>query len=960
MKSVTVMPHDFRHWIATVSCALLASALWLPNDVQGGTTPDPQFERLQELRAASRVPVEVHFDQGIPRSLLVDVVSTGDTREEQARNFVSTYADLFLQGEPRTNDGYDDIPQSELVVRAIRSFGDRESVEFTQTLGGYPVFGATLAIIVSSTGRVSGAFGVLVPRRPMALSPSLTQAEAEATARMLVASTDAPILGETHLAVHDPVIVGEPSEPRLVWSVVVGGEDAVRLLIDADSGAERLRAPITFSGGGLLDDYDLYLQDANGGNIMDTQCFNPTTLDDYVGDESGIIPDYINDIEAANLWWHWRDTYSFFKATFGRESYDDDGEQIESYIYALPTDPNKPWGARYIATCGFEFMPGHVSFDVAVHEFAHAVIYDSSRLVYANQSGALDESFADVMAGVADPYDWLIGEDQTGGQGAIRSVADPLNGDCGPPSNPMACGDPDHMSLYVQTTADYGGVHTNSGIPNKAHYLFAEGGTHYGVEVLARNPLKMARLAYHAFRILPQHATFMDARTTERAIAAFWATNGTFGFNNLDICSITNAWAAVGVGQPDLNCDLVLDGTVDTDGDGHWDEVDNCPAVPNVIQWDMDMDGIGDSCDDDEDGDTCPDSLDNCPGFFLPCTGVYLGTPDSDGDGLGNACDEDDDNDGVLDTEDNCPGDPNPDQFDGDGNGWGDACDPDLDGDGFYSDADNCPFVANPAQTDTDEDGIGDACDDCPDTADNLLAYTPGNPLLGIDPEPYQPDSDGDGIPDACDATAFDRLRLEFNGALYTPLQPLARGNRSRSSRIEGPAGAGFSIPLEVCGPNHPALAPGRRVELVTRGLPETVGLAVTDELGSRVARLSPASGTTRGLWFTADCRSRYRVEGTLNADFSEGVEFVVDVLPTQVDDPFPWGSPGTGDPPPQPIADMDGDRQPDRLDNCPLIPNAQQVDSDGDGRGDACDSCNDSVPGPCEVFFDDGFEFRP
>ncbi|MBY6203522.1 thrombospondin type 3 repeat-containing protein [Halomonas denitrificans] len=938
----------------------------LPILLSAQPSPDPQFDALERLRADSLVPVDVHFDEGAARSLRFDLRGRGSDEVEMARNFIADYADLFLQGPPRTNEGYDAVPESHLPVRAMRDMGSEIVVEFSQTIGGLPVVGANLAVSVWPDGHLRSASGVLLPRRPLALAPWLTRQEAEDAARNALDDPQASVAGRTHRVVFDPLIFGEPSDLRLAWSVVVVTGEAARVLIDALDGRVLQIMPVGFSGTRFLDNYDLYLQDANGGNIIDTNCFNPTTLDDFVGDETGIVPAYLNDPEASRMWWEWRKTYGFFENVFGRESFDGDGEEIESYIYSLPSDPSNGYGARYLATCGFEFMPGWVSFDVAAHEFAHGVIHYSSGLIYANQSGALNESFADLMGVIADAEDWLLAEDRTSGLGAIRNIADPLNGDCGMPSSPVACGDPDHMSIYCLSdddcnfTGDNGGVHTNSGIPNKAHYLFAEGGTHGGIPVIARNRLKMARLLYHTFQILPPGATFMDARLTERSVAMSWAQQGIYGFNNIDVCSITNAWAAVGVGPSDVNCDLVLDGTVDTDGDGHYDEADNCPTVANVIQWDWDMDGLGDACDDDDDGDTCPDSLDNCPGVYLPCTGTYVGSPDSDGDGVGNACDEDDDNDGVLDVDDNCPGDPNPDQFDGDDNGQGDACDPDHDGDGLYNDADNCTFVANADQADTDGDGIGDACDDCPDVADNLLAYTPGLPALGIDPEPYQPDSDGDGIPDACDDTAFDTLALAFDGSPYNPIAPPIRGDRSRPMHIEGPAGSTLSVPISVCGDDLATLRPGQRVELVTRGLPDSVDVTITDQIGTRVARLGPAIGGMRGLWFTVDCRNEYRLEAALVQDLTPGVDVLLDLLDTQPNAPYPWGTPGAGHPAPVAIPDFDRDLQPNALDNCPLTPNADQRDDDRDGFGNACDRCDDSAPGPCEVLFDDGFEFRP
>jgi serine protease len=71
----------------------------------------------------------------------------------------------------------------------------------------------------------------------------------------------------------------------------------------------------------------------------------------------------------------------------------------------------------------------------------------------------------------------------------------------------------------------------------------------------------------------------------------------------------------------------------------------------------------------DSDGDTVPDTADNCPSDYNP------DQTDTDGDGTGDACDDDDDDDTVPDTADNCPSDYNPDQTDTDGDGTGDACD---------------------------------------------------------------------------------------------------------------------------------------------------------------------------------------------------------------------------------------------------------------------------------------------
>ncbi len=209
----------------------------------------------------------------------------------------------------------------------------------------------------------------------------------------------------------------------------------------------------------------------------------------------------------------------------------------------------------------------------------------------------------------------------------------------------------------------------------------------------------------------------------------------------------------------------------DRDGDGWFDDEDNCPLDPNPSQADADADGVGDACDCggvDSDGDGIGDACDNCPAV------ANADQADGDGDGVGDACDTcpfkagpqtDSDHDGVGDICDNCPTVANPDQADFDGDGIGDACEvcPDLDQDGVEC-HDNCPNTYNPDQMDRDGDGVGDACDNCPLTPNRDQRDSDGDGVGDVC-QPC-PDSDGDGLTDGCDncPMSFNDDQSDFDG----------------------------------------------------------------------------------------------------------------------------------------------------------------------------------------------------
>jgi thermolysin len=193
----------------------------------------------------------------------------------------------------------------------------------------------------------------------------------------------------------------------------------------------------------------------------------------------------------------------------------------------------------------YDFFAG--ALDIVAHELTHALTDYSSALIYQNESGALNESFSDMLGTSVEFFyqtpgsgpgqaDYLLGED-IARPGGIRSM-----------SNPGAFGDPDHYSRRRIGNEDNGFVHTNSGIPNQAFYLAIEGGTNRtsGIAVTGvggANRDQIEKAFYRAFTfMLPANATFSTARS-----ATIQAARDLFGANSAAERAITQAWTAVGV-----------------------------------------------------------------------------------------------------------------------------------------------------------------------------------------------------------------------------------------------------------------------------------------------------------------------------------------------------------------------------------------------------------------------------
>lgn len=171
--------------------------------------------------------------------------------------------------------------------------------------------------------------------------------------------------------------------------------------------------------------------------------------------------------------------YDYFKNTFNRNSINGQGGNIISLVNVTNSNGtsmgNAYWNgqAMFYGNGDQNFRELARGLDVAGHEMTHGVVEKTANLVYMNEPGALNESFADIFGVMIDRDDWLIGEDVmkpgVTPTNALRSMSDPNNGS---PAG-SSWWQPKNVSQQYFGTQDNGGVHINSGIPNYAFYLFA-------------------------------------------------------------------------------------------------------------------------------------------------------------------------------------------------------------------------------------------------------------------------------------------------------------------------------------------------------------------------------------------------------------------------------------------------------------------------------------------------------
>lgn len=411
----------------------------------------------------------------------------------------------------------------------------RAHVRIAQTVGGVPVFGAEAIVHLDASGRVAGvtdrfARGIAADGRPAIDPETALSAAIAATAASAEAGSKV-----------DLQVLRRLGTDRLTY----------RVQLDYEQGGEPFR-PVVFvdaTHGAVVWKYN-NLQAARNRLVYNVN--HGTSLPGQLARFEGGPAN--GDVDIEKNYDRVGSTYDCYWDLFGRDSYNNAGATLISSVHYSTNCSNAFWnGTQLVYGDGDNVNARRYahSMDLTAHELTHGVTEWSSNLLYAGESGALNEAMSDIFGNVCEWYrdtdgdvngptradNWTVYEDVFRA-GPERYMDDPAN---------------DGLSTDFWTTSVHNlDVHYGSGIANLAFYLLANGGTHprgksttvvtgIGIHDAART-FYLANTAY-----LTPLAQFGDAR-----LATIAAAVDVFGPGSNQVEQVGHAWSAVGVRQEDV------------------------------------------------------------------------------------------------------------------------------------------------------------------------------------------------------------------------------------------------------------------------------------------------------------------------------------------------------------------------------------------------------------------------
>jgi Zn-dependent metalloprotease len=458
------------------------------------------------------------------------------------------------------------------VVKVMRDDLGMQHIRLQQVYANIPVYGRDIYLHQDKSGRLISANGRLLPTTSdLNLKPALLAKQAEEVALASINEKNRDSIESTSLTIY-PTPDGQKHLAFIV-TLRPAVDKNLEVFVDAHSGEILFSAnrvcydgPVNASGtdlSGVTRNFNAY-QIGSEIYMIDTSkpMFNAgaSTLPDeaqgaiYVFDAQNSEGDklFYNTTTNPNAWqnanavsaaFYGGIVYDYYRNVHNRNAIDGNGGSMYMIVNIKENFNNAFWNGKAMFFGngdGNSFSDLAGSLDVTGHEMTHGVVENTANLIYENQSGALNESFADVFGAAVEFYhkganaNWLMGEEVT-----TPNVAGDALRDLEQPDGPRVAfsKQPAHMSQFQSLPntedGDNGGVHVNSGIPNRAFYLV--------VQTIGMQ--KAEKIYYRALaNYLTRSSQFIDAR-----LALSKAAADLYGQGSGEQTAVHNAYDQVGI-----------------------------------------------------------------------------------------------------------------------------------------------------------------------------------------------------------------------------------------------------------------------------------------------------------------------------------------------------------------------------------------------------------------------------
>lgn len=534
----------------------------LATPAQAAQQPDPSAAAERELKQQASGEVTVRRDdRGVARFVGAEAgkpvrrpaaVAASATPARQAAGHLQRYDALWAL----------DKAGSDVRVARTHEGGKGSVVKFQQTVDGMPVVAGELAVAVDADGDLQSVTGETTPLSLPDEARTVSAAEAQRTAVALAARehevpAGALRAGPAQAFAYDPALLGPGGTGgtggeaglRAVWRLEVTGPADVRhaVLVDRARGTIALHYN-QVTNARVVCDYAN--QRAADGVCASTSSRKARAEGDGT---TGITEvDRTYDIVGHTSDWYADNLGVDLNALIASSA--SDGTKLRASVRFCVQNQKSgcPMVNAFWNGVGIYLGNGFAAADdVVAHELSHGVVEKTADLAYWYQSGAINESMADVFGELVDLNNpdsetetpWLIGEGSP--IGTIRSM-----------SNPAQYDQPDRMTSsryhaepWNSPDFDSGGVHFNSGVGNKAAYLIARPAsdgavTFNGQTITGIGHAKAARVYFESLQLLTSGADYADLYGVLPQACANLAAGGVGGITVADCQTVSAAVTA--------------------------------------------------------------------------------------------------------------------------------------------------------------------------------------------------------------------------------------------------------------------------------------------------------------------------------------------------------------------------------------------------------------------------------